>query len=284
MVSTARRARHQSSWRHRTAAARAAVLVQKTQRGLVIRLHDLPLAKTGRDELRNHLLAALFSPPDEPADSSAAAAAASDRLLEAHGWPLPQLALREGGLWLLSADAIERMRNEAVQAGRSRALDAPYDESPLAPLYARPATTVGASEHDDTLFAGDALCTGRLPECSLGHEPQRMTARGLSSSSSSSTAMAAETQLPAQSAALLKAGMACVLRGAGLFTAGVERWGDADFLSSQLLQPCHTLVSAANRKRFKYWRDEGDARTADRVPGGYRFTPPVKAEHLDIKR
>ena len=63
-----------------------------------------------------------------------------------------------------------------------------------------------------------------------------------------------------------------------LFPAGVQRWGDADFLRANLKQHrCHVLVSSATSKpRFKYWRDETNPAGNDRVPGDYEFSPPVK--------
>ena len=63
--------------------------------------------------MRNQLLYALFGPSDAFAQRSQAAAGAA-ALVESHGWQLPQLARREGGLWLLSAAAIDSLRHNAA--------------------------------------------------------------------------------------------------------------------------------------------------------------------------
>jgi hypoxia-inducible factor 1-alpha inhibitor (HIF hydroxylase) len=138
-------------------------------------------------------------------------------------------------------------------------------------LYAAASEPGGPASADPSLPAGEALCAGRcLPTfaCDRGKGGARTGAK----------------HLPASAASLLSSGMACVLRGSGLFTAGVERWGRAEFLADQLKgESCHTLVAAANRKRFKYWRDEHDASRADRVPGGYTFSPPLEQVYMGMR-
>lgn len=251
-----------SSWRYRAGTTFQCELPKIDKLIISDPSELLPLAGSPREALRSHLLFALFAPCDQYAQRAQAAANA-DELLELHGWPLPPLARREGGLWLLSAATIESLRSDAARSGRAKELRAPYELSAFAPLY----DEIARGKLED-LCAGDVLCRGHtLPSVDLGHAP---------SSSASST------QLPPRAAQLLKQEMACVLRRAGLFPPGVQRWGRSDFLLEQLKQRCHTLVSSAKRKRFKYWRDETDLRTADRVPGGYEFTPPVHSENLSV--
>jgi hypoxia-inducible factor 1-alpha inhibitor (HIF hydroxylase) len=258
------------SWQTHTKTTTTAATAQQPRTRHLLRINDpsqLPAANSPRDAMRNSLLFALFGPSDA-FEQRVRAAASADQLAEAHGWQLPQLARREGGLWLLSAAAIRSLWDTASRSGRESALRAEYHESPLARFYTGGGSS--ACSAADGTFAGDVLCRDcSLPTMSLGHGEQG----GPTSS---------PTQLPGEAAQLLRQGMACVFRHAGLFPPGVERWGGAEFLGSQLKLRCHTLVSPANRKRFKYWRDESDLRTADRVPGGYEFTPPVRAEHLAI--
>ena len=208
-----------------------------------------------RHALRLHLFECLRAP-----ERTSNAAETADRLVEEAGWPLPQLARREGGLWMIPSSRITQLKSEARFAGRGAALDAPYDRSPLLPLYATaPGLNKAAS------LAEDALCTARLPDVDCQHRPG----------------------LPTKAKALIEQGMAVVLRGGAgsIFPAGVARWGDASFMDRELQHTrCHVLVSQPSskwgEKRFKYWRDEKEPSQADRVPGGYEFKPPIKQEHM----
>ena len=180
--------------------------------------------------------------------------AKAEALLEAHGWQLPPIARREGGLWMLPSGRIDGMREEARREGRRAALELPYDVNPLLPLYATPPQPAASSQ-----TAEDGLCTGRLPtvEC-----------RG-------------DGKLPPAAQSLIAQGMACVLRGSALFPAGCSRWSQAEFLRTELARTrCHVLVAKAASKRFKYWRDEAEPSTMDRVPGGYAFKPPLSQQYM----
>lgn len=212
--------------------------------------------------LRLHLFEMLRAPSRTPT-----ASASADRLCERRtDWQLPQLARREGGLWLVSSGDIDRLLSEAKLAGRARALATPYDESSLTPLYAR------APEQPTTARGGTAapaaesvLCSGRLPSFDCAGEQ--------------ATAAAGPGRLPPKARELISQEMGCVLRQCALFPPGRSRWSRADFLRRELRDSrCHVLVTdskAEVAKRFKYWRDERDPSQADRVPGGYAFRPPL---------
>ena len=215
-----------SSWRLRSKAAPVSI-----KHGDV---SSAPSDESGA--LRYQLIAALAAPAASCRSMSALA-----HRQEVEGWIPPEVARRDGGLWLLSATDIDRMVASAA-----------------------PPSCPQEDHHADSDFSsrlvGDVLCTGRVPTISC-------TNGGT---------------LPSRAVHLLRGGVACVLKGSGIFKAGVERWGDGNFLQANLKQHgCHVLVSGpSNKARFKYWREERNPEGNDRVPGNYEFSPPVKAEHM----
>ena len=230
----ARSHRERSSWRPRTDASlltprSSPVLPPPPPPSMMVdRLHALALHDPGAVSLS--LFAVLREASQEGAAESRTAKLGD--LVEAHGWALPDIARREGGLWLLSAATIDRLRGEAKTAGRSEMLRQPYETSPLLPLYA-----VAPSCVTSAATAEDALCAvGQLPTVEWPSVPPQ------------------DGLLPGKAQSLIGAGMACVLQGSGLFKAGVERWGSANFLSSQVQMLCHVLVAVKESKRFKYYR------------------------------
>ena len=162
-------------------------------------------------------------------------------LADAHGWSLPPLARREGGLYALPAQGIVKLRHEAALAGRSHLLALAYEDSSLlAPLYAAPpqaSSDVGALPTFDMAATGSAV--------------------------------------PPAAVEMLGSQMACVFRRTRIFPAACDKWCRPEYLSAQLRLSCHVLVAPAARKRFKY---HVDLRTApDRVPADYAFTPLVRS-------
>jgi len=185
-------------------------------------------------------------------DDTAMSPDALATLAEAHGWALPAIARREGGLYALSASAVAQLRKDALLAGRGQQLTLPYHEaSPLKALY----HVAPRSSH-----TGMPTSVGALPTFDLD-------GGGI---------------LPAPAAQLLSSQMACVLRASGAFPAGVAKWCRPEYLESQLRLTCHVLIAPAHAKEFKYFTDLSKAQ--DRVMADYAFTPPVRSEYMEVGR
>ena len=78
--------------------------------------------------------------------------------------------------------------------------------------------------------------------------------------------------------------MCCVLRGARLWPAAEDAWGDAAFLRRELAGvPCSVLepVTTASR-RFSYWFSAATGHGADRVQAGYSAAPLVRTRTMPI--
>ena len=199
------------------------------------------LASDGRQILRRTLVALL-----RPGVADEAALERLGQLSSVHGWPLPQLARREGGLWLLEEARLRELRRRAS----ATQLAAAYDTHPFAALFSPPIAEPAAAE------ASAWESCGALPSVDW---PQEWQTRGQ---------------------ALVRAGMACKLTGCGLFPVGMRRWGRRDFLEDQLRRaPCHVMMAPRARKRFSYWNELSGA-ASDRVDAGYRFTPPVRSMRM----
>ena len=141
-----------------------------------------------------------------------------------HGWQPPPIAQREGGLWLLSPDAILSLPPAPATA-----------IGPFAPLFdtAPPPTAA-----HDTPWS----IVGKLPTigCARPHG----------------------APLPARALELVRAGMCCVLQDAQLWPAAEAAWASADYLRAGLRGACNVLDAPSDSRRFSYFFNPADRKMA----------------------
>ncbi|KAL1519642.1 hypothetical protein AB1Y20_023153 [Prymnesium parvum] len=165
-------------------------------------------------------------------------------------WRPPSVAIRDGGLWILSDSTI-------------RTLPAGGQHGPFGELYE---TTKHPRQSSTSTAPTVWGCIGAVPrvEC---HRPPG-------------------SALPPRALQLVRSGMCCVLENAKLWAAAEIAWSNAEYLRNGLRGPCNVLSAPVDQgKRFSYWFDH-----SDRVQAGYRAAPLVStvqmtmSEYLDVCR
>lgn len=171
-----------------------------------------------------------------------------------HGWSLPPVARREGGIWLWDIETIASAHraHENLDGCASPKYGEPWFERYWAPA---------PSHGDDAQGVGGVI--GLLPRVDCTR--------------------AAGSPLPPRACELVRAGMCCILQNARLWPAAEAKWANPEYLRQELSSVrggCTVLSSPVQSQRFSYWFDASSH--SDRVQAGYRASPLVTTVNMDV--